>query len=47
MNPVVVLVITITGCVILAGFITALAFRFVKINKILKENGEKLFGCRK
>jgi len=47
MNPVVALVLTITGCVILAGFITALAFRFVKIKKILKENGEKLFGCKK
>ena len=47
MNPVVALVLTITGCVILAGFITALAFRFAKINKILKGNGERLFGCKK
>lgn len=44
MDPVVALVLTITGCVIVAGFITALAFRFIKINKILNENGEKLFG---
>lgn len=46
MDPVVALVITISGCLILAGFITALAFRFVKINKRLKEHGEKLF-CKK
>lgn len=46
MNPVVALVLTITGCVISAGFITFLAFRFAKISKILKEHGEKLF-CKK
>lgn len=44
MNPVVALVLTIIGCIIVAGFIVTLAFRFVRINKILKENGEKLFG---
>lgn len=38
MNPVVALVLTITGCVILAGGITLLAIRFVKISKILKTN---------
>lgn len=47
MNPVLALVITITGCVILGGLISLLAFRFAKISKILKENGEKLFGCKK
>ncbi len=47
MDPIVALAITITGCVILVGFITLLAFRFAKINKILKEHGEKLFGRKK
>lgn len=43
MNPVVALVLTLTGCVLLIGFITLLAFRFVKVGRILKENGETLF----
>jgi len=43
MNPVVALIITITCCVLLIGFITLLAVRFVKVGKILKENGEKFF----
>ena len=44
MNPVVALIITITCCVLLIGFIMLLAIRFVKVGKILKEHGEKLFG---
>lgn len=44
MNPVVALVLTITGCVLLVGFIALLAIRFVKVGRILKEHGEKLFG---
>ena len=43
MDPVVALIITITCCVLLIGFIMLLAIRFVKVGKILKENGEKLF----
>lgn len=44
MNPVVALIITITCCVLLVGFIVLLAIRFVKVGRILKEHGEKLFG---
>lgn len=44
MDPKVALIITIVGCVFLVGVIALLAIRFVKINKILKEHGEKLFG---
>lgn len=43
MNPVVALVITIIGCVLLVGFITLLVIRFVKVGRILKEHGETLF----
>lgn len=44
MDPKTALILTLTCIVLTGGFITALVVRFVKIGKILKEHGEKLFG---
>ena len=44
MDPKTALILTLTCIVLTGGFITALVIRFVKIGKILKEHGEKLFG---
>lgn len=43
MDPKVALIMTIVGIVVLVGIISALAVRFIKANKILKEHGETLF----